>query len=77
VSAATTKAIFMAKQCRSCFVECYVGGVTPCVILQNGAVKCWGDNAYGELGQGDIAARGDQPGEMGELLQAVDIGPVR
>ena len=31
-------------------------------------MKCWGYNANGQLGQGDIANRGDAPGEMGDTL---------
>ena len=27
-----------------------VGESTTCVVLRNGAVKCWGDNDYGQLG---------------------------
>lgn len=29
-----------------------------CVILDNGTVKCWGNNAYGQLGLGDLVNRG-------------------
>jgi alpha-tubulin suppressor-like RCC1 family protein len=43
-------------------------------LLDNGGVKCWGDNAYGELGLGDINNRGDAPGEMGDALPFVDVG---
>ncbi len=45
-----------------------------CVILDSGQVKCWGNNASGQLGMGDIAARGDAPGEMGNFLPLVDLG---
>ncbi|EYF01852.1 BNR repeat domain protein [Chondromyces apiculatus DSM 436] len=37
-------------------------------------MKCWGGNAYGELGLGDTARRGDSAGEMGDSLPAVDLG---
>ncbi|KAJ1473295.1 hypothetical protein T484DRAFT_1836954 [Baffinella frigidus] len=30
-----------------------------CVILENGTVKCWGLNHYGQLGYGDQNDRGD------------------
>jgi E3 ubiquitin-protein ligase HERC3 len=53
-------------------------GVThTCARLDNGQVKCWGGNPQGELGQGDTAARGSNPGEMGGNLPAVDLGPGR
>ena len=45
-----------------------------CAILNNGSVKCWGNNNYGALGLGDTAYRGDAPGEMGDNLPFVDIG---
>ena len=45
-----------------------------CALLQGGAVKCWGHNLYDQLGLGDTNNRGDQPGEMGAMLPAVDLG---
>ena len=48
-----------------------------CVLLDNGTVKCWGQNSGGYLGLGDTANRGDEPGEMGDNLPAVDLGAGR
>ncbi|MEQ8842714.1 MAG: S-layer homology domain-containing protein, partial [Acidimicrobiales bacterium] len=48
-----------------------------CAVLDNGAVKCWGSNADGRLGIGDTDNRGDDPGEMGDDLPAVDLGTGR
>lgn len=48
-----------------------------CVLLDDWSVKCWGSNGEGQLGQGDTATRGDEPGEMGNYLPAVDLGAYR
>src|SRR6185369_7769603 len=45
-----------------------------CAVLDGGALKFWGRNASGQLGVGDRANRGDQPGQMGDALAAVDLG---
>lgn len=44
-----------------------------CALIQGGVVKCWGYNFYGQLGQGDIRTRGDEPGEI-EALQPINLG---
>ena len=51
-----------------------LGGAHTCALLDDQTVKCWGDNTYGQLGQGDTANRGDQQGEMGDNLPAIDLG---
>lgn len=48
-----------------------------CAILDNDTVKCWGSNAYGQLGLGDNTDRGDNSGEMGDSLPAVNLGTNR
>ena len=45
-----------------------------CAVTENGAVKCWGSNYYGHLGQGDTVSRGDDPNEMGNNLKTIDLG---
>jgi hypothetical protein len=47
-----------------------------CAVLQNRQIKCWGNNTYGQLGLGDTNNRGDNPGEMGASLPAVDLGMI-
>jgi alpha-tubulin suppressor-like RCC1 family protein len=46
---------------------------TNCVIFDNGRLKCWGANNYGNLGLGDKFPRGDEPGEMGSFLPHVTL----
>jgi cysteine-rich repeat protein len=48
-----------------------------CVLIDDGRVKCWGDNEWARCGVGDTATRGDDPGEVGRDLPAVDLGPGR
>jgi len=50
------------------------GGEHTCALLVDRTVRCWGANGYGELGLGDAANRGDDSGEMGDALRAVDVG---
>ncbi len=53
------------------------GSTHTCALLDNGTVKCWGGNAFGQLGLGNTTARGDGPGEMGDNLPAVSLGTGR
>ncbi|KAG2497960.1 hypothetical protein HYH03_004221 [Edaphochlamys debaryana] len=56
-------------------VQLVSGEDHSCALLEPGPiVKCWGLNRNGQLGYGDTEDRGDQPGEMGDALPAVDLG---
>lgn len=44
-----------------------------CAILDNGTLKCWGDNDGGELGYGDTLPRGGVADSMGDELKAVNL----
>ena len=51
-----------------------IGASHICTLLDNGRIKCFGVGLDGRLGYEDNAARGDQPGEMGDNLPFVDVG---
>ncbi len=75
---ATTVAASAAAADAPATVQIVAGDDHTCVLRADGTVKCWGANPYGELGLGDVADRGDGPGEeMGARLLAVDLGSGR
>lgn len=52
-------------------------GSHTCAILDDGSVKCWGAGVGGQHGHSDHQDRGSAPGQMGDALPAVDLGPGR
>jgi hypothetical protein len=52
-----------------------VGGLHTCARVTPPGVKCWGSGTSGQLGLGDTSVRGNEPGEMGDALPLVDLGP--
>ncbi len=58
-------------------IQIAAGGLHNIALLDDGTVKCWGENSCGQLGYGDKVNRGDNPGEMGDNLPAVDLGTGR
>ncbi len=51
-----------------------LGSFHSCVLETGGAVRCWGNNTFGELGQGHAQPLGDQGGEMPPA--AINLGGV-
>lgn len=48
-----------------------------CALLDNETLKCWGEASSGQLGNGSTADIGNAPGEMGDNLQAINVGTGR
>jgi alpha-tubulin suppressor-like RCC1 family protein len=51
------------------------GGRHCCARMVQNTIKCWGNNAEGQLGLGDVSARGDAPGSMSDALPFVLTPP--
>jgi alpha-tubulin suppressor-like RCC1 family protein len=59
-------------------VALVAGGDHTCALLDDGHLKCWGANPYGQIGIEDSTEGvGDEPGEMGGNLPWVNLGTGR
>lgn len=58
-------------------ISVHAQNFSTCALLDNGTVKCWGYNVYGNLGQGSVAYLGDNGSEMGDNLSPVSLGTSR
>ena len=54
-----------------------IGGGYTCALLDQGQIKCWGGNTFGQLGLGDNLPRGLYPNQMGNNLPVVNLGTGR
>ena len=53
------------------------GASHTCALLDNAQVVCWGDNAYGQLGQGNMDNIGDGIGPTVATTATIDLGTGR
>lgn len=51
-----------------------VGSYHTCALLDTKILVCFGRNNFGQLGHGDVEAKGGKPNEMGDYLIPVNLG---
>ena len=60
----TAQAVAMGPTASSDWNGYHTADAHTCTLLDNGRVKCFGGNNFGQLGYGDTAARGDEANEV-------------
>jgi E3 ubiquitin-protein ligase HERC3 len=55
-------------------ISVHVGNTHVCAILSDSTIKCWGANAYRQLGLGNTNGFGSSPTHMGDALPTVNLG---
>src|SRR5687768_14034183 len=53
------------------------GGYHSCALLETRALKCWGYNGAGQLGQENVTNLGSAANSMGDNLPAIKLGNKR
>ncbi|WAS92707.1 DUF4215 domain-containing protein [Nannocystis punicea] len=54
-----------SPECKNAEVEdLAVGAQHTCIVLKGGTLRCWGQNEFGTLANGDTEDLGDDPGEL-------------
>lgn len=55
-------------------IDLVTGAEHTCAVLDDGAVRCWGQNANGQLGQGNVLDVGDNAGETPSAVPPIELG---
>jgi len=72
VSSTSNSAVSIIKP-----IDIKVGQYFACALYNEGSVKCWGQNLYGQLGLGSSTSIGDTAGEVGGANLFVNLGTGR
>jgi len=60
--------------CQNSFVDHVIATeLSSCALQNDGLMRCWGDNKFGQLGQGGTNNTGDKPNEMGSYLTFIPL----
>lgn len=54
-------------------IDVSAGGLTQCVVMDDGTVRCWGENTYGQLGLGCTSPSWNTPIEVPGIASATRV----